>query len=306
MKFIFVIFIYTLSLLSSEQIAQSLENRTNIDLLAYGYKQEQNNHFYRAHLAYNKVCDNNDLDGCFYVALLSSRMLGYTFNRDNLRKANSFGYPYKAIEKWTKECDGSNTLSCFNLGRLYTSQNNTTKSKHFYKKACENGEMKACMALVGRYGYKKRESKPKFMKIYKKACEGGELNACYWLARSYEYNGHFKEANVIHEKACKEGSMKCCKSLALAYEWARGKEKDYLKAKKYYTKACNNGNMFACSTLYRVEGSLVAEDKTYVRTENLLEKACDMGLVSDCRSIEAYEKGCERGDRVSCDLMKNN
>ena len=70
--------------------------------------------------------------------------------------------------------------------------------------------------------------------------------------------------------------MKCCSSLALAYEWGRGKEKDYLKAKKYDTKACNNGNMFACSTLHRVEGHLVAEDKTYVRTENLLEKACDM------------------------------
>jgi len=304
MKYILVFLIYTLSLYSSEN-SQSHKKSTNINLLEYGYKQEQNNHFYNAHLVYNKVCDNGDKNGCFYLGLLSVRLLEHTYDRDDLRKAKLYGYPQIAISKWTKECDGDNSLSCFNLGRLYSSLNNSIKSKYFYKKACASGEMKGCMGLVTRYGYETQETKPKFMKIYKKACERGELNACYWLARSYEFNGKFKKATLIHEKACNNGSMKSCDSLALAYEWGRGKKKDYLKAKKYYIKACNNEYMFSCLKLYRVEGYLVAEDKQYIRTENLLEKACSLGLTSTCISIESYEKGCERGDYFACRLMKN-
>jgi len=277
----------------------------NVDLLSYGYKQEQDNSSYRAYLAYDKVCDSGNLNGCFYLGL--GNMISEYFYDAKL-KAKINGYPEKAITMWTKECENGDMLSCTDLARLYRSKGKSDKATKIFKIACGNGEMKGCMGITGRYGFKKKDTKPEFMKNYKKACDKGELNACYWLGRSYSYTSNFKESDIIYEKACNDGEMKSCDMVALKYEH---RIKDYIKANQYYTKACNNEYMFSCATMTRIQVYLPEEEKT----SNLVEKACEIGLGFSCislglgaksesKAVEYFKKGCVRGDTQSCDWIE--
>jgi len=290
---------------------------TNIDLLSYGYIQENNNHFYKAYLAYDEVCDSGNLNGCFYL-MAGHHMISELFYDARL-KAEINGYPEKAIKMWGKECNNNDMLACFNLGRLYSKKADYKHTNGFYeiaqalyKKACDNGEMKGCMNITGKNtSYMRKDAIDKFIKNYTKACNNGELNACYRLGRYYDDFQYFKKANIMFEKACNNGEMKSCHALALSYEQARGRKKDYNKANKYYTKACNNEYMFSCSTMTRIQTYLPKENKT----SNLLKKACEIGLGSSCislgldartkhKAIEYFKKGCIRGDRESCDWIE--
>ena len=273
-------------------------------LLFYGYIQQNNNHFYRAYTSYSEVCDSGNLNGCFYLGL-SFYGDRFTLGYDAKKKAKINGYPQKAIKMWTNDCENNDALACFNLGRLYLNERELEKSKYFYKLACDNGEMKGCMGITGKYGYTKEETKQEFIKNYTKACDNGEMNACYWLGRSHDYPGDYAGAIKFYEIGCNNGEMKSCDSIGLSYEWGRGQKKDYMKAKDYYTKACDNDYMFSCVKLWRVENYLKVKNKNFIRSPNIIKKACEIGDSTSCIRLGLYDKACDLGDSFACDMMEN-
>ena len=118
-------------------------------------------------------------------------------------------------------------------------------------------------------------------------------------------------------KQCDKGSAGSCRNLAVAYEQGRNTDKDLRKARDLFVKACDLGSLHACSygALYFEQG-FVNGEKDPARGKAMKEKACDGGFGRGCWSLgfrmvdkdaegarKLYERGCNLGDRVSCDYL---
>ena len=101
----------------------------------------------------------------------------------------------KAFESFKKACDDGNMRACHNLGVMYEKGNgvekNEQKAVELYKKVCDGGEMFGCHNLGVMYtngnGVEKDFSKA--AELFKKACNGGEMNGCRNLGIMYD-NGN--------------------------------------------------------------------------------------------------------------------
>ena len=90
----------------------------------------------------------------------------------------------KAFESFKKACDDGNMRACHNLGVMYEKGNgvekNEQKAVELYKKVCDGGEMFGCHNLGVMYtnGNGVEKDFGKAAELFKKACDGGDMNGC--------------------------------------------------------------------------------------------------------------------------------
>ena len=289
-------------------------SKTALTLLSYGYRQEQNNHFYRAGMAYEKVCDEGNINGCLYLGLLADRLMK---TRDMQLKAKVNAYPKAAYALWTKACEEErDAVACRDLGRLYDRKGNYRQAKKYYLKACSSHTKEGCIGLASLYenGKGVKKSRAEALRFLTMACKAKVMSGCYKLGRLHKDYSDFEKANPFFEKACDDGDMKGCASLGLAYEHGLGVKASSIKAKKYYEKACSNDYMFACLSLVRLEMYKALHSKDYSAVIKLKARACEGGIGEAChelgsyyedvdktKALEYYEKGCMMlNDELSC------
>lgn len=298
--------------------AKITNTKTDLTLLSYGYAQEQNNHFYKARMAYEKVCDDGNLNGCFYLGLLGQRLMTV---KDIRLKAKINGYKKVAYEMWEKACvEKSDAVACRDLGRLYDMNGDYTQAKKYYSKACSSHTKEGCVALASLYKNGKGvvKSKAKALKYLNMACNAKVMSGCYKLGQLHNYYSDHKEAIPFFEKACDAGDMKGCSALGRTYGWGLGVNKRAEKAKAYYEKACNNDYLFSCMDLAKLEMTNAFKNRDYSVVISLETKACNGGISTACnylgnhfekmdrsKALSYYEKGCRMTkDEVSCSMAE--
>ena len=292
--------------------------KTDLTLLSYGYIQEQNNHFYKARMAYETVCDDGNLNGCFYLGLIGDRLMK---TRDMKMKAKVNGYPKAAYEMWQKACDEKHdAVACRDLGRLYDMNGGYDLSKKYYQKACTSNAKEGCIGLSLLYenGKGVMKNRAEALKYLNMACDAKKNSACYKLGSLHKYYSEFEQANYFFKIACDDGDMKGCSSLGRAYQWGLGINEVPKKAKMYYEKACNNGYMFSCMYLADLAMPKAYKNNDYSVVLALETKACDGGISTACnylgnyfekidssKALSYYKKGCMMTeDEVSCSNAK--
>lgn len=121
-----------------------------------------------------RLCAQKNMVGCFNLGVMYMKgMLG-------AQKDAS-----KALEYFTKACDGGDIDGCLNAGKYFEDGEEITKDLHlavtFYTKACDAGEAYGCMILANLYHHGKDtlvKDHKKAAYYYKKVCEEGYSGGC--------------------------------------------------------------------------------------------------------------------------------
>ena len=84
-------------------------------------------------------------------------------------------------------------------------------------------------------------------KFYELACNNGDIKMCVAAAEIYDfYLKNYKKAVPLYEEACKHDNLKfnseACYNLGLLYFYGKGVSKNYYKAYEYWIKAAKKGN----------------------------------------------------------------
>ena len=163
-----------------------------------------------------------------------------TQNRQNAEEYYNLGIMYgkgdgvaqdyaKAVELFTKACDGGYAGGCFNLGFMYYKGDGVAQD---YAKAVE---------------------------LYTKACDGGSAGGCFNLGTMYD-NGDgvaqdYAKAVELYTKACDGGYASGCSNLGIMYGKGDGVAQDYAKAVELITKACDGGEAIGCENLKQINAN---------------------------------------------------
>lgn len=248
--------------------------------------------------------------GCIFVLLI---VIGFKLlpllNYALAEKALEEGDKTKAIELFTRSCDGRNAESCNVLADMYYKgrvlSQNDSKACELYTKACTFGNI-AC------------EESQKMLDVQEKikACDNGDIKSCRDVGFAY-VSGEGVFTNVISAdqyltKACNGGDIPICKNLADTYV----KGNLHSKAVKLYLKACDAGDFTSCGLL----GSLYGSGGNGIQRDlgkfiEYMTKSCDGGIALSCgllgniysdrngdyiKANEYFTKACEGGDAKSC------
>jgi TPR repeat protein len=118
-------------------------------------------------------CNYGDINMCFLVGN------GYKNGRSTINNIYAwFGYDdFKAVQFFTKACNGGNAKGCGALGTMYNEGKGTPQNKdkaaQLFIKACNANEASACNNLGTMYqnGYGMWGNKSKAKELYSKACQ---------------------------------------------------------------------------------------------------------------------------------------
>lgn len=208
------------------------------------------------------------------------------------------GQPYDPARSFrfaTKACEAGDGFGCALLGLHYQDGIGTTWAPALavaaYEKACKAGTGVGCFNLSGMYagahGVDRDQAKAdELMKLAEShwlaACKGAEprwcTNAAFLLRRTGRPSA-FADAYALDRRACDHGvALGCVEALveALALDKIQGGAMI-----RELEKLCAGGEPTACSYL----GS-------YLRN-----------VLKDARGLELVRRGCELGDRFSCERL---
>jgi len=125
-------------------------------------------------------CNYGDMNMCFLVGN-GYKNGAYTINNINAW----FGYDdFKAVQFFTKACNGGNAKGCGALGTMYNEGKGTPQNKdkaaQLFIKACNANEASACNNLGTMYqnGYGMWGNKSKAKELYSKACQLRSQSGC--------------------------------------------------------------------------------------------------------------------------------
>jgi hypothetical protein len=140
-------------------------------------------------------------------------------------------------------------------------QHEYKQAKPLLEKACNGGEMAACVTLgsilqwdndLGTTTYKNLLTA---RSLYNKACDSGVMRGCTSLGETYELPGDqdYNKSNRLFQKACDGGDTWGCNNLGLSYQFGYGVIRDLPKARALFQKACLDGYAEACDNLRRLQ-----------------------------------------------------
>lgn len=142
----------------------------------------------------------------------------------------------QAIKYLNQACSSNREYrACSLLGLIYAEENNYSKAKELYAKACQYGDEKGCMFLGNLYlsGKGVERSLGEFMRYYEKACDGKNgQDACYTLASMQisDTNSEMRDITIFKllEKSCSGGNAKGCLVLSFIYQNGYMISRDFL------------------------------------------------------------------------------
>lgn len=195
-------------------------------LALFGFAFAQNKNDLRAKEAPNallKACEQGYIEACldagvYYAAGMSIKQ--------NVQKA---------LEYYSKACDKSDKIACFNMAGLYLNINNNenikrdlSKAKEFYNKACELGDVGRCyfLWLLERENGEIKNA----LEFQAKACDGIEAHAYWVLGENINSTCSLDDESECNkmlgfcEKVCVLGSQLGCKyamSIESGMPWLR-------------------------------------------------------------------------------------
>jgi hypothetical protein len=203
------------------------------------------------------------------------------------------GYSNSLYEDMCKRNEG---LGCTQLGFNYETGNgvekNSERSYQFYKKACELGHARGCNNLGVSYrdGRGIEQNHAASFSSFQSACDGGHDGACYAVAVGYlEGIGTEKNYEIAKDafnNQCENDYQNACNALGVMYIKGLGVPVDIEESYRLFSIACDKDVPAACRTLGALTNEVVIES------------------AEPNASIKAFTKGCELGDKYSCDALK--
>ncbi len=188
----------------------------------------------------------------------------------------------------------------------------TPKTPDQEQRACDGGDVIACVSLGARYVMDFEDTVVKqdlkrAIALFKRACDLGNAQGCAQLGHAYEEgwggaaaltsaNGVYERSRVISQKACDSGDATACAQLGVLYEEGSGVTKDYARAAALFQRACERGFAEGCASWgWRLEwgndgnGGLPQDRE---RVLSLYRRSCDEGSAKGCLRVgRSYEKG---------------
>jgi TPR repeat protein len=240
----------------------------------------------------------------------------------------------KAVESFTRGCDGGSYTSCVNLGGLTIIGQGTKKDRprahELFNKACSAGEPTACGEEGSLYfsDYLEQPADPqKGFGMLTQACDGGELDSCSLVLTSkmtgYGTTKALPEALAGLKTLCQDKKViQACVSYGqaliadanekIAADPSAQVQSEFDDAKKLYKDACDkNGDGCAPLADAFLKADATAQTAAY-------KKGCDKGQLEACsdlarayqdgigvdkdvkKAFELVERGCNRGHATSC------
>ncbi|MFZ5442469.1 MAG: tetratricopeptide repeat protein [Myxococcota bacterium] len=187
--------------------------------------------------------------GCKRGVLRACSKLGFRL----VERSHDAKVVKRAVELFTKACDGNDALGCANLASFTWDGEGVPRDP---KKAAALSE---------------------------KACNAGDAFSCGTLGSLWA-QGELGPKDVVKaagyfERACRGGSASGCNQLGMAMWGGEGVKKDPEKAMDVWAKACSEKNAAACANLGRALKSR-GDD---ARAHKVLSRACSLGDEGACK-----------------------
>jgi len=161
---------------------------------------------------YKKFCDDGDMEACSTLGFMYYKNSPIT-HRTNISREEVVKIAKKLF---TKACDNGNNKGCYGLTQylLYSPPTyNKVKRKILLEKTCKNGYMPACNSVgiscgIGQGTKKAKEAK----KYYKKSCNNNNMRGCFLLGGFYD-SLYFQTKNKTDKKIALKSYSKACQNI---------------------------------------------------------------------------------------------
>eukprot|EP01121_Diplochlamys_sp_Union-15-3_P009227 TRINITY_DN2505_c0_g1_i1.p1 TRINITY_DN2505_c0_g1~~TRINITY_DN2505_c0_g1_i1.p1 ORF type:complete len:312 (+),score=41.72 TRINITY_DN2505_c0_g1_i1:91-1026(+) len=241
-----------------------------------------------------KLCENNDLQGCAFIAAIDEE----SGNKKLAEKSSQ--RVAQCFDIVSKKCDAQDLESCNSLGEFLLMMEETDSALDIFQQTCDLKDAKGCMYLGIAQLPQDQDDEDAIGTAYKsfsKGCHLGNGRSCGFLSEIMHEKSEsetISKANKIKElrssvpfveKALKLGD--CTQQIEwLAESYFKGTDwapKDVNKAREYAKRSCEcflpGGCNIYAKILQSAPGSNVEEIK------NSLLLSCGLGEEEACRSL---------------------
>lgn len=293
----------------------------------------------KASYFFQKSCQQQNLEGCFYYWLLSNdKNIKNKIYEDCLNKSNDICEKYatelinkekdhnRSLKILENQCFKNNINACTKLSDLYILSENYDKSVELNKLLCKNNYSVACInaaVIIKGSSILKLNSTEQQSEVQKEiqalSEQGCRLDAsqCWHLGEIYIMNNININKGLNYIKAsCDKGNPHGCNTLAKLYEYGNGVDLDLNKAKQILKNNCEKYP----SSCHRLGLLIDQHNGNLNEAKDYYIKACDQGLVLACanvgqlfwkspvvvpkkQAIYYLDKACMTGDGVACSLI---
>ncbi|CAA6802715.1 MAG: Unknown protein [uncultured Sulfurovum sp.] len=170
------------------------------------------------------------------------------------------------------------------------------------KQKCANNDSAACyevgLPLTQGENAKVQDILDEGMSYMRKACHNGEDRACDILGAQYFKNKNYAYAQKFLTKSCNRGKKTACESLGVIFRDGHDTKQDDVKAREFFTKACELKSGDACYNVAIMYRGGFGVEKSRTEEKSFYNKACDAGLVAGCdryTELDNQDKGIETG-----------
>lgn len=235
-------------------------------------------------------CVAGDLDAC----VAHARSLRATEN-PVARRSALVAYQYGCLLDHAPSCAG--------LAELLGSSGTSDRLSSALERACDGGEMGACVDLAEVVGGSRAEE------LYRKACDADEGRGCHALAQLVRQNWkldiQLQAAIRLEEKACELGTIEGCVAAGQAYLFGSGVEQDRERGLELLDRGCTEQIGVSCGVLARLyeQGIGVTVNPDEARRYQKLADAHTAGasaVNAEELAFVVYAEACNRGDVLGC------
>ena len=170
------------------------------------------------------------------------------------------------------------------------------------KQKCTNNDSTACyeigLPLTQGENAKVQDILDEGMSYMRKACHNGEDRACDILGAQYFKNKNYAYAEKFLTKSCNRGKKTACESLGIIYRDGHDTKQDDVKAREFFTKACELKSGDACYNVAIMYRGGFGVEKSRTEEKSFYNKACLSKLKAGCdryTELDNEDKGIETG-----------
>lgn len=170
------------------------------------------------------------------------------------------------------------------------------------KQKCANNDATACyeigLPLTQGDNAKVQDILDEGMSYMRKACHNGEERACDVLGAQYYKNKNYAYAEKFLSKSCNRGVKTACEAMGVIYRDGHDVKQDDVKAREFFTKACDLRSGDACYNVAIMYRGGFGVDKNRTMEKSFYKKGCEAKLKAGCdrfTELDNEDKGIETG-----------
>lgn len=189
--------------------------------------------------------------------VLASLFLSSCFSPRDLYIAPVKKMSYSEIRDITNRCNSNQPKFCFYFAEYYGRLGEKELEKEYYKIACNQRLLRACVELTSVYYDTTPEGMEEKLEYLTFACNQGNITGCIKLGRNYAYNDYVKRdlsrASTLFQRVCESGNsdehLSACHLLADIYLRKEPDTENVEIAKRLNRVACEVDHLLACKKL---------------------------------------------------------